>query len=96
MVNAIKKNDIDIVFLWSPWPETYSYTFFESYISGANVITCKDSGNIAYQVQKLKCGKVFNNEKDLFDNMNNIGEIVHGDPQRPKDLILNEKFLFIP
>lgn len=95
MVNAIRRNDIDLVMLWSPWPETYSYTFFESYIGGANIITCKDSGNIAYQVEKLQCGKVFKNEEELFDNLDNLSEIALTYSKRPQSLVLNEQFLTI-
>lgn len=95
MVNAIRRNNIDIVILWSPWPETYSYTFFESYIGGANVITCKDSGNIAYQVKKLQCGKVYENKEELFEDINNFVDLVQKHTERPQNLILNEKFLTI-
>ncbi|MCP6651821.1 hypothetical protein NL518_27345, partial [Klebsiella pneumoniae] len=34
MVEAIRAHKIDIAFLWSNCPETYSFTFFESLAAG--------------------------------------------------------------
>lgn len=56
MVNALKNNQIDIALLLSGWPETYSYTYFESYIAGCFVVTMNVSGNIADMVKKKKNG----------------------------------------
>ena len=75
MINAIKENNIDIAFLWSIRPETYGFTFYESYVAGTYIITNKDSGNIAFMSEKLKCGKVFNDEEELiefFKNKDNL------------------------
>lgn len=66
MINAIRKHQIDIAFLWSTVPETYSYTFFESYVAGCFVITNSLSGNIGHMVKKYDCGMVFNSENNLF------------------------------
>lgn len=70
MVDAIRKNHIDIAFLWSTRPETYSYTFYESYVSGCYVITCAQSGNIAAMTKEYHCGCVFENEEELFSYLN--------------------------
>ncbi|MGD1816186.1 MAG: hypothetical protein ACPKNR_04050 [Pleomorphochaeta sp.] len=67
MVNAIKDNNIDIAFLWSIRPETYGFTFYESYISGTYIITNNNSGNITYMTKKLNCGKSFESDIELFD-----------------------------
>ena len=56
MVKALASNKIDVALLWSTWPETYSYTFYESYVAGCYIITNVNSGNIAVATQKLKCG----------------------------------------
>lgn len=66
MVDALRKECVDFVLLWSIWPETYSYTYYESYSSGCCILTNPDSGNIAYQVKKMQSGCVFS-EDQLFD-----------------------------
>lgn len=98
MVNAIRRNKIDIAFLWSPWPETYSYTFYESYVGGAYVITNKNSGNIAICTKRYNCGCVFDDEQELlrfFDSPQNIDTIKSGSYVRPLKLIFNSEFLNI-
>ena len=96
MVKAIRKYKIDIAFLWSPWPETYSYTFFESYVGGSYIITNKDSGNIAVCVEKYNCGKIFNDERDLihfFENKNNLDYIRDSIAVRSSELLFNSDFI---
>jgi hypothetical protein len=66
MIKCIKDNKIDIVLLWSIWPETYSYTYFESYAAGAFVITNNISGNICEKVRKNENGIVFENINDVL------------------------------
>lgn len=61
----LRKLNIDCVILWSNWPETYSYTYFESYAANTFILTCEDSGNIAYMVKKVGNGLVFKDEKQL-------------------------------
>ena len=65
MVKKIKENSIDISLLWSLWPETYSYTYYESYAAGTFVITNYMSGNIADQVRINKNGVVLKNYEEL-------------------------------
>lgn len=96
MVNAIRRNKIDIAFLWSPWPETYSYTFYESYVGGTYVITNKNSGNIAVCTKLYNCGYVFNDEKELlefFDSPQNIDSIKNNSYTRPLRLTFNSAFI---
>ena len=96
MVNAIRRNKIDIAFLWSPWPETYSYTFYESYVGGAYVITNKDSGNIAVSTKRYNCGCVFDDEQELlkfFDSSQNMNTIKSGSYVRPLKLTFNIEFI---
>lgn len=80
MIDAISKNNIDIAFLWSTVPETYSYTFFESYVTGCFVITSKFSGNICTMTKQYHCGKIFDGEESLFAYLNDcegVKESVH-------------------
>lgn len=94
MVNAIREHNIDISFLWSPWPETYSYTFFESYVGGSFIVTNKNSGNIAYQTRYLNCGMVFDDEEALLSSIGSLKEIVLP-TERPVRLIPRKDFLSV-
>ena len=66
MVDALRKEPVDCVLLWSVWPETYSYTHYESFASNIFVITNRQSGKIAKQVEERGNGIVLNDEKELF------------------------------
>lgn len=74
MVNALRSNKIHCSILWSIWPETYSYTFYECFASNTFIITNKLSGNIKDQVLRNHNGVVLDNEDELHaliktDNM---------------------------
>ena len=74
MLDAIRLEKVDYVVLWSTWPETYSYTYYESYNSGCCILTNKDSGNIAEQVINMEAGLVMT-EKELmgfFDDFEQV------------------------
>lgn len=71
MIRALREHQIDIAFLWSEVPETYSYTFFEAYVSGCFVLTNERSGNICAMTRKYECGKVFQEEESLFSYLKN-------------------------
>ncbi|MBZ9634148.1 glycosyltransferase [Clostridium sp. FP1] len=75
MTEALKKYNIDIVILWSICPETYSFTYFESYCAGCFVITNPFSGNVAQQVIKNGNGVVLQNETDLNELFKNPDDI---------------------
>ena len=59
MVQALKKYDIDIAYIGSIVPESYSYTYYEAFQAGCYVVTTYKSGNVCAQVQKNHNGKVF-------------------------------------
>jgi hypothetical protein len=65
MINGLRENKIDVAVLWSLWPETYSYTFYEAMAANAFVLTNCKSGNIAYQVKKFGNGVVADSIFDL-------------------------------
>lgn len=76
MQDALKEERIDYVILWSIWPETYSYTYFESYSAGCCIITNSNSGNIADQVHSMNTGLIVN-EKELmtfFDDLDSANK----------------------
>jgi len=67
MADAVAENQIDFVILWSLCPETFSFTTFEASAGGAYILTYRDSGNIAHVVSEGNLGRVFDNERDLFE-----------------------------
>lgn len=62
MVKKLQELNIHIAVLFSIWPETYSYTFFEALEAKCFVITNKESGNIARQVQEYANGIIINKD----------------------------------
>lgn len=81
MTNKLKEYNIDISFLWSVWPETYSYTYYESYAAGTYVITNNLSGNIHDQVMINGNGLSFENYEQL--------KMILMDKMKLKELIQN-------
>lgn len=74
MVNAIKKTGINCAFLWSVWPETYSYTYFEAYSNNLFILTNSNSGNIAQMVLENGNGYVYEDIDELVLDLKNIHE----------------------
>lgn len=75
MVNKLVEHTIDVAFLWSVCPETYSYTYYESFAAGSFVITNVLSGNIADQVKINQNGVVLNSYNELRDLLSNEEEL---------------------
>lgn len=71
----LRKFQIDCVLLWSNWPETYSYTFFESYAANTFILTCENSGNIADMVNQAGNGLVLKDEGELREVLMNPREL---------------------
>ena len=71
MTKALVENGIHAVLLWSLWPETYSYVFFESFGANTFVLTYKDSGNLADATGQYGNGRVFGNEEELMKYLDN-------------------------
>ena len=70
MVDGLKKHSIDICFLWSIWPETFSFTLYESMAAGCYILTHKDSGNIQFTVKRLKIGEAFGSVEEMMKRIN--------------------------
>lgn len=72
MLDVMRDSGINCAFMWSLWPETYSYAFFEARAANLFIITFKDSGNIAYLTNKLGNGIVYDSlsalTKDVQSN----------------------------
>lgn len=97
MIDTIRKNQIDIAFLWSTVPETYSYTFFESYVSGCFIVTNKYSGNICQMTEQYQCGRVFEDEESLFEYLDTYEKVcasietMHHNIEHPTKLENNDE-----
>ena len=65
MIEALRNNEIDVVFLCSVCPETYSYTLYESMAANCFIVTTEFSGNIATVIKKEGFGCVFSSIDDL-------------------------------
>lgn len=68
MTDALRENRVDIAFLWSICPETFSFTLFESLAAGCYVITNPASGNIqAYIKDHPDSGMIIDTEDTLLE-----------------------------
>ena len=79
MVKALRECQIDIAFLWSIWPETYSFTLYEAFAANCFVVTNSMSGNIAEQIRNNSRGIVFNDEAEMrlfFNNLLRVKEAI--------------------
>lgn len=75
MIHALKENRIDIAFLWSIWPETYSFTLFEALAANCFIVTNRLSGNIAARVRNEDRGVVFADEAELFSYLHDLSQV---------------------
>lgn len=66
MTEAMRRECVDFLCLWSVCPETYSYVYFEAVQAGAWVLAPEDSGNIADAIRKSGWGMVFPDEGALL------------------------------
>lgn len=64
MLEALDINNIDVVIIWSKWPETFCIAAHEVIASGATLITHKDAGNIPHAFEHLIDKQVFVLEND--------------------------------
>jgi hypothetical protein len=67
MIEALEANEIDLVLVLSPWPETFSYVTFEAMAAGCDVVTLANSGNVADAVLTNGRGLVAADEAALFN-----------------------------
>ncbi len=71
MTDQLRSKNIDIVFLWSTWAETYCYTYYEALAAGCFVITNQYSGNIAAAVRQNKNGVICDNISEAVEYITN-------------------------
>jgi hypothetical protein len=65
MVRVLRETKIDVVIVWSLWPETFCIAAVEALRAGAALVTFKDSGNVAALVRKTGFGVVLDSEQEL-------------------------------
>lgn len=65
MTAALRENNIQVVVIWSIWPETYSYTYYEALSANCFILTNSKSGNIRDEVRRTGNGKVFDTYEEL-------------------------------
>lgn len=98
MTDVLRKGKIHCAVLWSVWPETFSFTYYEAWASNCFILTNRASGNIAVQVEKNGNGFVANNPNDLkhlLCDENQLRKMINGyrcnGKERPDRLIDNDE-----
>lgn len=66
MTEALIQYGIDIAYIGSVWPETYSYTYYEAYEAGCFILTSTRSGNVCSQVIANRNGLAFSNDNEMI------------------------------
>lgn len=85
--NLLKENNIKVICLLSPWPETFSYTLSESIAGGVPVLAF-DFGAIAERIKKYGLGWVLPSNattKDIVDTLKHIQK----DPTSYQNIVSN-------
>lgn len=70
MQNQLIKNDIDIAFIGSVWPETYCLTAYEAIAADTFVVANYLSGNAAKVVEECNHGFIYRGLPNLVDYLN--------------------------
>ena len=66
MTDALREKNIHIAVLWSIWPETYSYTYYEAWAANTYILCNELSGNICDQVIKNGNGIVLSSPEKII------------------------------
>lgn len=75
MTAALRRSGVDVVLLWSLWPETYCYVLYECLQAGTMVLTHPDSGNVADEVRRSGVGRVLANETELAEYLADLPRV---------------------
>ena len=65
MIEALRREEVDFVLHWANWPETFSFSTYESLAAGAFVITNPMSGNVAHVISTTGRGEVLADDEAL-------------------------------
>ena len=88
--DTLLQYNIDIVYLWSKVPESYSYTLHEAFSAGLPIVSFRDSGNIAYKVATSQIyGRVFDSINELIEFLDNESAVREFIENNPNKFLLN-------
>lgn len=95
MTEALLQYDIDIVYIGSIWPETYSYTYYEAYEAGCFILTNVKSGNVSNQVILNQNGLSFSDDNEMMAWLENapVQEVIQNLSQRIINVQSNKEYL---
>ena len=95
MAETLRNHNIDVAFLWSICPETFSFTLYESISAGCTILTNRNSGNIqAFVREHPETGVVLDDEKALMklfegDNFVDYLEKSHKENRKIASIVIN-------
>lgn len=72
MSDQLLRYNIDFAFIWSNWPETYCYTYYEALNAKCIILTNTVSGNVSYHVNKYCTGNIFLSVQECINFLSNI------------------------
>ena len=98
MVAALRRERVDFLCLWSVWPETFSYVYYEALQAGAWVLAPEMSGNIASAIRRGRWGTVFRGASELLaflQNERRMRETLEGtgNLERPEEMSVNTQVM---
>lgn len=97
MTDSLRERAIHVAVLWSLWPETYAYTYYEALAANCFVITNENSGNICAQVEERNNGIVVRDLSEILCDESKLRKLVNDfradEHVAPNELIENEEFL---
>jgi hypothetical protein len=67
MTDALVRERIDVVILWSIWPETFCFTAHEAVAAGAMLVACSKSGNVTQLIKDTREGLIFSGDAALTE-----------------------------
>lgn len=80
IIDLLNENDIDLVCIFSIWPETYSYTISEAIVSEIPLLV-SDIGALGERVKRYDCGWTINHECGTKDILELITDIQNDEKQ---------------
>jgi len=75
MVNTIRENKIDYVFIPAKWPETFNIACYEAISAGAKIISYPDTGNISRYLSESEHGILIDDVNLLVEKIQ-AGELI--------------------
>lgn len=72
MAAAVAAVELDFVVIWPTWPETFCFVAYEAIAGGAQIITNRDSGNVADLVEMERVGVVLDSEAELLEHFSQL------------------------